>query len=97
MERGAKGESECHLRISVSLKRLELWGGFGNHPEFSEINAQLFVSGVRVKAVISLESKQVRKYTEDGCKVFFVRDCSFAYSYLRFLFLLAISPLHITK
>ncbi len=45
-----KGNLKCHLRISVSLRRLELWGGFGNHPEFSEINAQLFVSGVRAKS-----------------------------------------------
>ncbi len=45
-----KGILKCHLRISVSLKRLELWGGFANHPEFSKINAQLFVSGVRIKS-----------------------------------------------
>jgi hypothetical protein len=35
-----KGNLECHLRISVSLRRLELWGGFGNRLEFGEINAQ---------------------------------------------------------
>ena len=44
-----KGNLECHLRISVSLRRPELWGSFGNRPEFSEINAQLFPSGVRAK------------------------------------------------
>ncbi len=45
-----KGNLQCCLRISVSLRPLELWGGFGNCPEFSEINAQLFVSGVCVKS-----------------------------------------------
>jgi hypothetical protein len=30
-----KGNLECHLRISDSLRRLELWGGFGKRPEFS--------------------------------------------------------------
>ena len=45
------GNLECHLRISVSCRPLELWGGFGNHLEFSEINAQLFVSRVCVKSV----------------------------------------------
>jgi hypothetical protein len=46
-----KGNLECHLRISVSLRRLQLWGSFGNRPEFSKINAQLlFVSRVRVKS-----------------------------------------------
>ncbi len=44
-----KGNLECHLRISVSLKRPELWGSFGNRSEFSKINAQLFPSGVRAK------------------------------------------------
>ena len=47
-----KGNLECHLRISVSLRRPELWGGFANRPEFSEINAQLFVSRVRVRSGI---------------------------------------------
>jgi hypothetical protein len=45
-----KGNLQCHLRISVSLRRLELWGGFGNRPEFSKINAQLFVSGVSARS-----------------------------------------------
>ena len=45
-----KRNLECHLRISISFRRLELWGGFGNRPEFSEINAQLFVSGIHVKS-----------------------------------------------
>ncbi len=45
-----KRNLECHLRISVSFRPLELWGGFGNRPEFSKINAQLFVSGVCVKS-----------------------------------------------
>jgi hypothetical protein len=45
-----KGNLKCHLRISVSLRHLELWGGFGNCPEFRKINAQLFVSGVRAKS-----------------------------------------------
>ncbi len=45
-----KGNLECHLRISISLRRLELGVGFGNRPEFSKINAQLFVSGVCVKS-----------------------------------------------
>ena len=34
-----KGYLECHLRIAVSLRRLELWDGFANRPEFSEIDA----------------------------------------------------------
>ena len=49
-----KRNLECHLRISVSLRCLELWGGFGNPPEFSKINAQLFVSGVPLSLVVSL-------------------------------------------
>jgi hypothetical protein len=52
-----KGILECHLRISVSLRPLELWGGFGNHLEFSKINAQLFVSGVWVKSGIYSSKK----------------------------------------
>jgi hypothetical protein len=45
-----KGNLECHLRISVPLRRPELWGSFGNRPEFSKINAQLVVSGVRARS-----------------------------------------------
>jgi hypothetical protein len=30
-----KGNLECHLRISVALRPLELWGDFGKRPEFS--------------------------------------------------------------
>ncbi len=55
-----KGNLECHLRISVPLRRPELWGSFGNRPEFSKINAQLFVSGVRAR------SGTLCTYTEAG-------------------------------
>ena len=44
------------------------------------------------KAVISLRNSQIRKYAKDGCEVFFVRDCSFAYLYLRILIFLINSP-----
>ncbi len=57
-----KGNLKCRLRISVSLRPQELWDGFGNRPEFSKINAQLFVSGVRVKSgIIPLDSAVVSK------------------------------------
>ncbi len=56
-----KGNLECHLRISVSLRRSELWGGFANRPEFSEINAQLFVSRVRVRSGRAREKSTYRR------------------------------------
>ncbi len=55
------GNLECHLRISVSLRRQELWGGFANRPEFSEINAQLIPSGVRARSGTTIIKKTCLK------------------------------------
>ena len=54
-----KGYLECHLRIAVSLRRPELWDGFANRPQFSEINAQLFVSRVRVRSGNSFDDRML--------------------------------------
>ena len=81
-----KGNLECHLRISVPLRRRELWGGFGNRPEFSEINAHKKASGVRAKAVVLLEVPGKLWSAEDGfysLRMFFCR--SRTYTHLIFL------------
>ena len=41
------------------------------------------------KAVIFLAGTQIRKYTNDRCEGFFVRECSFVYSICAKLFFLA--------
>ena len=84
-----KGNLGCHLRISVPLRGPELWGSFGNRPEFSEIKAQLFVSGVRAKS-----GKQLR-YDVLGCDFFERRgekhtiDVGTLLAFLFFLFQMA--------
>ena len=49
------------------------------------------------KAVIFLEKRRIRKYAEDGCEVFFCSQLFFCVFVPAGLFLLAISPLNITK
>ena len=41
---------QCHLRMGVSPRPLEIWGNFGNRPKFSKLSTQLFVSRVYIKS-----------------------------------------------
>jgi hypothetical protein len=47
------------------------------------------VPGQQIEAVIFLAGTQIRKYTNDRCEGFFVRECSFVYSICAKLFFLA--------